>query len=167
MRTWTFSITSLAAIAISTISLAPGSVSAQAHDTAFAALQSRGQMVMGVDQYTSVHRFDDLPDGGRIELQRDRPDSAGVATIRMHLAHIAREFAKGNFADPGTVHAQEVPGTRTMAAKHDAITYKFLSLPLGGEVRITTSDAEARKAIHAFLALQRQEHRAAGTNHTH
>jgi hypothetical protein len=167
MPAWTFTTTFLTAITIAAVSLAPSLATAQAHDTAFAALQSRGQQVMGVDQYTSIHRFDDLPDGGRIELQRDRPDSAGVATIRMHLAHIAREFATGNFSSPGMVHAQEVPGTHTMAAKHDAITYQFLPLPRGGEVRITTSDAEARKAIHAFLAFQRQEHRTAGNNHSH
>jgi hypothetical protein len=167
MPSWTFTTLVLAAIAITDIPLTPGSATAQTHDSAFAALQSRGQMVMGVDQYTSIHRFDDLPDGGRIELQRDRPDSAGVATIRMHLAHIAHEFARGNFTSPGMVHAQEVPGTRTMAEKHDAITYRFLSLPRGGEVRITTTDAEARKAIHDFLAFQRQEHRAAGNNHSY
>jgi hypothetical protein len=167
MQARTLTIAFVAAIASTAILLTPSSAYAQAHDSAFAALQNRGEMVMGVDQYTSVHRFDDLPDGGRIELQRDRPDSAGVATIRLHLAHIAREFAKGNFADPGTVHAQEVPGTRAMAAKHDAITYQFRPLPRGGEVRITTRDAEARKAIHDFLAFQRQDHRAAGNDHTH
>ncbi len=39
-------------------------------DSGFAALQARGKVVMGVDQYASVHRFDALPDGGRIELRR-------------------------------------------------------------------------------------------------
>jgi len=32
-------------------------------DADFAAMQERGQMVMGVDQYTSAHIFEDLPDG--------------------------------------------------------------------------------------------------------
>ena len=40
-------------------------------DTAFASMQSRGEVVMGVDQYTSAHVFEDLPDGGRIVLDRD------------------------------------------------------------------------------------------------
>lgn len=39
---------------------------ATAADTSFAATQARRQMVMGVDQYTSAHVFEDLPDGGRI-----------------------------------------------------------------------------------------------------
>ena len=52
---------------------APGAVT----DSAFAALQERGKVAMGVDQYTSAHRFDDLADGGRIELQRDPADTVG------------------------------------------------------------------------------------------
>src|SRR5919109_4722080 len=62
-------------------------------DTAFAALQKRGARVMGVDQYTSSHTFEALPDGGRIEFVRDVDDSAGVEAIREHLRTIARQFA--------------------------------------------------------------------------
>ena len=69
-------------------------VVAQSHghheDSSFAAMQQRGASAMGVDQYTSVHRFDDLPDGGRITLQRDPSDTVGVRTIRDHLRGIAR-----------------------------------------------------------------------------
>src|SRR4051812_36567910 len=45
--------------------------SAQAQDSSFSAMQQRGKIAMGVDQYTSIHKFDDLVNGGRIELQRD------------------------------------------------------------------------------------------------
>src|SRR5687767_10003309 len=83
---------------------------AVAKDSAFAALQERGEQAMGVDQYTSTHIFDALPDGGRIELQRDVDDSAGVATIRQHLAHIAKAFGAGDFSTPAFVHLQDVPG---------------------------------------------------------
>src|SRR4051812_49278676 len=54
-------------------------------DSSFGAMQKRGKQAMGVDQYTSTHKFDALPDGGRIELQRNSDDSAGVATIRAHV----------------------------------------------------------------------------------
>jgi hypothetical protein len=151
---------SLAALAIAALPFTPRWTAAQATDTGFTALQKRGEMVMGVNQYTSTHRFDDLPDGGRIELQRNLPDSAGVDAIRRHLVHIAQAFAAGDFSSPGMVHSQEVPGARIMAARHDLIKYEFRPLPRGGEVRISTSDAESRDAIHAFLAFQRREHRA-------
>ena len=131
-------------------------------DTTFAALQARGAAAMGVDQYTSTHRFDDLPDGGRIELQRNVDDAEGIATIRAHLAGIAAAFARGDFGTPAMVHMREVPGTAVMAARAGAIRYEFRSLPRGGEVRITTRDPEALRAVHAFLAFQRSDHRAGG-----
>ena len=139
---------------------ATASAAQDAVDTGFKSMQSRGGAVMGVDQYTSTHRFEDLPDGGRIELQRNRPDSAGVVAIREHLRAISEAFAKGDFTAPALVHPGKVPGARAMAEKHRAIRYQYRPLPLGGEVRISTGDAEALQAIHTFLDFQRREHRA-------
>ena len=133
---------------------------AQRGDSAFAALQARGGRVMGVDQYTSTHRFEPLADGGRIELQRDGDDSAGVATIRAHLRGVAGAFARGDFSASAAVHARAVPGTRVMAARRARIGYTYRDLPRGGEVRILTRDPTAVRAVHEFLAFQRREHRA-------
>jgi hypothetical protein len=145
--------------------VAAGAAGAQT-DTGFRALQERGRAAMGVDQYTSTHRFDALPDGGRIELQRDSPDSAGVVQIRTHLREIARAFAAGDFTTPAFVHMRQVPGTAVMAARRAYITYTFKPLPRGGEVRILTNDAAALQAIHEFLAFQRQDHHAGGMDTT-
>lgn len=133
-----------------------------AADRAFAAVQARGKVAMGVDQYTSTHRFEPLPDGGRIVLQRDPADRAGVAVIRAHLRHIAGAFGAGDFRLPGFVHDRPVPGTEEMAARRDRINYTADSLPGGGEVRIRTDDSVAVRAVHRFLAFQRQDHRAGG-----
>jgi hypothetical protein len=132
------------------------------HDSAFAELQQRGEAAMGVDQYTSTHVFDALPDGGRIELQRAVPDPAGVEQIRSHLRQIAEAFRNGDFAIPGFVHDGEVPGTRIMAARREHITYTVRPLPLGGEVLIRTTDPQALDAIAAFMRFQRDQHRAGG-----
>jgi len=129
------------------------------NDSGFAALQSRGQEAMGVDQYTSAHRFDPLPEGGRIELQRDTADSAGVETIRAHMRDIAERFSRGDFAIPGFVHAGDVPGTRVMAERKAQITYEARELPGGAEVRIRATDPAAVDAVHEFLAFQRRDHR--------
>jgi hypothetical protein len=129
------------------------------HDSAFQAVQRRGARVMGVDQYTSTHRFEAFADGGRIELQRDLGDSLGVQAIREHLGRIAREFAAGNFSASATVHAREVPGTAVMRARRESIRYDFRPLSRGGELRITTQDPVAIRAVHEFLAFQRREHR--------
>lgn len=136
-------------------------------DSAYAGMQERGKVAMGVDQYTSQHRFDDLPDGGRIELQRDSTDTAGVQMVRQHLKSIAQAFAQGNFSVPGFVHSTQVPGTETMRVKRGVIKYRFDSLPGGGEVRITSHDSAAVVGVHQFLAYQRQEHHAGGMVEQH
>ena len=134
--------------------------SAESSDSAFRAVQSRGAQVMGVDQYTSAHVFEPLPNGGRIVLQREVNDSAGTATIRAHMADIAGRFSRGDFSLPGLVHARAVPGTDVMAARRSLIRYVADTLPRGGEVRIITSDSLAIAAVHEFLAFQRSDHHA-------
>jgi hypothetical protein len=129
-------------------------------DTSFARLQSRGESAMGVDQYTSAHRFEPLSDGGRIELQRDSADRAGVETIRAHMRDIADRFSRGDFTIPGFVHAREVPGTRVMTERKTQITYEARDLPGGAEVRIRASDPVAVDAVRQFLEFQRSDHRA-------
>jgi hypothetical protein len=136
-------------------------------DSAFALVQARGHTAMGVDQYTSSHQFESLPDGGRISLQRGPRDSAGVAQIRSHLRGIAEAFERGDFALPGFVHNREVPGTAVMNAHRSRITYTADTLPGGGDVRLQTSDSSAIAAIHEFLAFQRQDHRSTGHGAAH
>lgn len=145
-----------------------GPAAAQQHNHPDPALQERGRIHMGVDQYTSTHVFDDLADGGRIELQRSPSDTAGVRTIREHLQTIAKAFKAGDFTIPGLVHAQAVPGVEVLAARRAAITYTYRPLPGGGEVRIRTKDKQALRAIHEFLAFQREDHHAGGKSaHQH
>jgi hypothetical protein len=133
----------------------------QAADTAFTSMQTRGAMVMGVDQYTSAHVFEDLPDGGRVVLERDDPsDTAAIATIRAHMRDIAASFKQGDFLKPFKVHAGPVPGVPEMVQRKSAITYEVIDLRRGGEVRITSRDPVAIRAIHDFLGFQRTAHHA-------
>lgn len=128
-------------------------------DKAFTLVQARGHHAMGVNQYTSTHRFESLPDGGRISLQRDSEDSVGAARIRRHMRTIAVAFTQGNFDLPGFVHDREVPGTAVMARRRSRITYTTESLPRGAGIRIRSRDSTAVAAIHEFLSFQRQDHR--------
>lgn len=135
-------------------------------DSAFAAMQTRGHMAMGVDQYTSTHTFDALPDGGRITLVRDATDSAGVQQIRAHLRLIQHAFESGDFSTPAFVHMKTMPGTEVMASRRALITYSYADVPGGGEVRITSRDSAALAAIHEFMGAQRGEHHAMGAGAT-
>jgi hypothetical protein len=151
---------------VSIVLTSPTRVSAQQRaDSAFRDLQERGKRVMGVDQYTSSHVFQSLPDGGRIELQRDVADSLGTRVIRAHMQDIAARFTAGDFSLSAEVHGTHaIPGTATMRSSRATIRYVYRELPRGGEVRLTSSDAAAIKAIHEFLAFQRSDHR---TEHKH
>lgn len=135
-------------------------------DTGFTAMQQRGKMAMGVDQATSTHRFDALPTGGRIELQRDTDDSLGIAQVRAHLRLIEHAFQAGDFSTPQFVHMQTMPGTALMAQKREVIVYTYHDLPRGGEVVMTTADSSALAAIHAFMGAQRMGHHAGGAGKT-
>jgi hypothetical protein len=136
---------------------------ATANDSSFAQMQQRGHMAMGVDQYTSQHKFDITSTGGRIELQRADDDSLDIAQIRAHMRLIQHAFAAGDFSTPAFVHNKQMPGTDVMARKSALIAYTYADLPRGAEVRITTSDPEALKAIADFLNAQRMEHHAMGS----
>lgn len=131
-------------------------------DSAFALIQNRGHQAMGVDQYSSMHHFESLGDGGRITLERAADDTAGANQIRRHMQSIATAFAQGNFEIPGFVHDREVPGTKVMAARRGRIRYSVALLPRGAQLRIHSNDPIAIGAIHEFLAFQRRDHRAAG-----
>ena len=153
------------ALAVASAALLMHAAPAAGQDTTFAGMQTRGRAAMGVDQYTSTHHFDALPDGGRIELQRDADDSAGVATIRAHIRAIAAAFKGGDFSTPAFVHMRMVPGTDVMVAKRARIRYEPRDLPRGAELRIRTTDPEAIAAIHRFMAFQQSDHRATGRTH--
>ena len=144
---------------------AGGPLRGDSADSAFALVQARGHRAMGVDQYTSRHQFEPLPDGGRIMLTRDSADTAGGARIRAHMREIAASFQQGNFDLPGFVHDREVPGSAAMRARRAQITYTPDSAPGGGQLRISSRDSVAVAAIHEFLAFQRRDHRAGDHSH--
>jgi hypothetical protein len=129
-------------------------------DSSFAALQARGKMAMGVDQYASAHRFDVLPDGGRIALEMKDGDSLAVAQIRAHMKLIEHAFQAGDFSTPEFVHARSMPGTDIMSRNKALIRYSYSDLPRGGEIRIATTDPKSLAAIREFLTAQRGDHRA-------
>ena len=133
-----------------------------AQDSAFAALQQRGKMAMGVDQHESRHQFDILPNGGRIALEMKSDDSLSIAQIRAHLKLIEHAFQAGDFSTPELVHMRSMPGTDVMSRNKAKIVYSYADLPRGGQVRITTKDPESLAAIHEFMAAQRGDHKAHG-----
>ena len=133
-------------------------VAAQQHDNT--AMNSRGDHVMGFDQDKTTHHFTLTKTGGVIQVQANDPsDTVSRDHIRMHLQHISKAFAEGDFTDPHEVHAEAPPGVPVMKDRKDKISYQFESIAKGGRVVISTEDPKALKAIHEYLRYQIREHK--------
>jgi hypothetical protein len=124
-----------------------------------AEMKQHGQMAMGFDQGKATHHFTLTTNGGVIAITaNDAADQATRDQIRKHLQEIAKSFARGDFEKPLMTHSEMPPGVTTMQRLKAAITYRFEATEDGGVVRITTSNADAREAIHDFLRYQIKEH---------
>ena len=157
-------------LAILTIGLA---VSAQQtkpeerKDEPHAGVETRGDQAMGFSHEKTTHHFRLYKDGGAIEVAaNDAKDTGSRDMIRMHLSHVARMFAEGNFDTPMFIHGATPPGTKAMAELRDQIKYRYEETDAGGRVRIQTSNPKALEAVHAFLKFQITEHKTGDTLET-
>lgn len=132
---------------------------AEAHDS-HAALDHRGGEVMGFEQARTTHHFLLSTDGGTIQVEANDPaDAATVTKVRSHLAEVAQAFSRGDFGMPAEIHARALPGVPEMSRLKDAISWRYEEMEHGARVRITTADAAALAAVHAFLRAQIEDHR--------
>ena len=123
-------------------------------------MNERGDHVMGFDHTKTTHHFRLLSDGGSIEVAANSlQDTESRNQIRMHLGHIAKMFAGGNFNAPMLIHDQTPPGVPTMQKLKSDIQYKFEETEQGARIRISTGNPEALQAVYDFLRFQIKEHK--------
>ena len=123
-------------------------------------MNKRGDHVMGFDHMKTTHHFLLQEQGGSIEVTANSSDDVeSREQIRMHLKHIAKMFAEGNFNAPMLIHDQTPPGAPVMQKLKGEITYNFEEIDRGAAVRISTTNPTALKAIHDFLRFQIKEHK--------
>ena len=124
-----------------------------------AEMKRHGQMAMGFDQDKATHHFTLTANGGAIAVSANEADDQSTRDqVRSHLQEIAQAFGQGDFQKPLMTHGEMPPGVATMQRLKAAITYSFEVTDRGGVVRLTTSNADARDAIHDFLRYQIKEH---------
>lgn len=122
-------------------------------------VMQRGDQAMGFSHEKTTHHFRLFDDGGAIEaLANDSKDTVNRDAIRMHLSHIAKMFAAGDFNVPMFIHATNPPGTAEMANIRDQIRYEYQETESGARVRIHTSNPKALAAVHEFLRFQISDH---------
>ena len=123
-------------------------------------MNERGDHVMGFDHTKTTHHFRLLSDGGSIEVAANSAqDTESRDQIRMHLGHIAKMFADGNFKAPMLIHDQTPPGVPTMQKLKGDIQYRFEETEHGARIRISTNSPDALRAIYDFLRFQIKEHK--------
>jgi hypothetical protein len=155
----------LAAAAVFAIGIAPAWAQDHEHCPMAGAREHRAGVdhrhdeATGVGHDASEHHFVLAGDGGSIRLEvKDAADTMGRDRIREHLRQIARAFADGDFSLPRRIHDQAPPGVDVMTARRAEIRYAYAPTARGGLVTISTRDAQALTAIHAFLRFQISDH---------
>jgi hypothetical protein len=129
-------------------------------------MNARGEHAMGFSQTAATHHFLLLDTGGAIQVEANSPtDKASIDEIRMHLTHITKMFADGNFDIPMFVHNTVPPGAAVMTRLRDQIHYRAEETPNGGRVVISTTNKDALAAIHQFLEFQIREHKTGDATH--
>jgi len=142
------------------IVLIAGAVLASAQDDRKKAVDARGDHMMGFSHEKTTHHFLLSKDGGSIDVSVNDPsDTDSRDQIRMHLGHIAKMFAAGDFNAPMFIHDQVPPGVPVMKRLKDQIVYKVEQTDAGARVRITSANHDAVSAIHDFLKFQIADHK--------
>lgn len=140
-------------------------IQAQQHDGSMSHQQmeemnKRGDKAMGFDHLKTTHHFLLANDGGSIQVEaNDANDIESRDQIRGHLRHITVMFGEGKFDVPMLIHEKTPPGSEVMQRLKSEITYKFKETERGAAISISTSNAEAMRAIHEFLRFQIKEHK--------
>ena len=123
-------------------------------------MNKRGDKHMGFDHLKTTHHFLLANDGGSINVEaNDVKDSESRDQIRRHLRHIALMFGEGNFEVPMLIHEKTPPGSEVMKQLKSEIGYEFIETERGASIKISTTNAQAVKAIHEFLTFQIMEHK--------
>ena len=145
---------------LSTFAVALAAFTAGAQDAHHEGVDKRGDHVMGFSHEKTTHHFRLYKDGGAIEVTANDPkDTTSRDQIQMHLGHVAKMFAAGDFNAPMLIHDRVPPGVPVLQRRKSEVQYEFRKTDSGGTVRITTANAEALNAVHEFLKFQIEDHR--------
>src|SRR2546429_7189433 len=91
-----------------------------------ASAQERGDHVMGFSHEKTTHHFRLYKDGGAIEVTaNDAKDTASRDQIQMHLGHIAKMFAAGDFNAPKMVHDRVPPREPQLERLKAGMEYEY------------------------------------------
>jgi hypothetical protein len=122
-------------------------------------VHTMGTQVMPFDLTKTTHIFEMTQTGGVQQvIVKDSSARDQIALIQQHLEHEARRFGSGDFSDPTSLHGQDMPGVKDLAAGVARIKVEYAPLPNGGQITFTTDDWRLTTAIHRWFGAQLSDH---------
>lgn len=124
-----------------------------------ATVHDMGSQVMPFDLSQTTHIFEMTESGGIQQvIANDPSDSAQNALIQQHLQHEAMRFNAGDFSDPTSLHGDDIPGVKELAAGVAQLKIEYAALPNGAQITFTTQDLHLITAIHRWFGAQLSDH---------
>jgi hypothetical protein len=122
-------------------------------------IHDMGSQVMPFDLSKTLHIFKMNETGGIQQVVvRNIKDNDQISLIRRHLQHEAMRFAEGDFADPSSIHGENMPGIKELEAGASMIKITYSELPNGAQIAFTTQDIHLITAIHSWFGAQLSDH---------
>ena len=121
-------------------------------------VERKSETVMPFRMDASKHVFVPTPSGGVQTVLVHDGNAAQTGLVRSHLRKEAAAFAKGDFADPASIHGADMPGLKALRAGSRRISVRYFDVPKGGSITYTTADRALVRAIHAWFDAQTSDH---------
>jgi len=122
-------------------------------------IHERGSLVMPFDLSKTTHVFSQTDEGGIQQVRAKDPDDTDqILLIRQHLREEADRFAQGDFADPQTLHGENMPGLDVLTTRADELGVEYEDLDDGAQITYISDDPEVLNAIHLWFMAQLSDH---------
>ena len=123
-----------------------------------AAVEKQSERVMPFTMDESMHVFSPSVSGGTQTVLVHGGDARQVALVRAHLRKEAAAFARGDFADPASIHGGRMPGLRVMHERASEIRVRYSDVPSGARIAYAAQAPAVIAAIHAWFEAQVHDH---------
>jgi hypothetical protein len=150
-------VTGFLSILLATLSACTHSTMPSARQTV---VEQRSEMVMPFDLDRTMHVFTPTQSGGMQTVMVRDGDPRQIALVRSHLRKEASAFAHGDFADPASIHGNDMPGLAKLRAGAHRIVISYADTANGASITYKTSDPALITAIHDWFAAQLSDHAA-------
>ena len=121
-------------------------------------VEHNSEQVMPFSMDATMHRFVPTAAGGVQTVLVHDGDPKQVRLVRSHLRKEADAFARGDFADPASIHGGAMPGLRAMHAGAKRIRVRYADVRNGAAITYATADPALVTAIHAWFHAQVADH---------